>query len=45
MDLYRDFEEMLSELSSANVRFLVVGGFAVAHHAEPRYAKDLDLWF
>jgi hypothetical protein len=44
MDLHRDYEEMLSELSSANVRFLVVGAYAVGYHSEPRYTKDLDLW-
>lgn len=44
MHLSRDFEEMLSALSSARVRFLVVGAHAVAYHAEPRYTKDLDLW-
>jgi len=26
------------------VRFLVVGGFAVAVHGIPRYTKDLDIW-
>jgi len=44
MDLNRDFEEMLSELSNANVRFLVVGAYAVGYHSEPRYTKDLDIW-
>jgi hypothetical protein len=44
MDLHRDFAEILSELSNEKVRFLVVGAYAVAFHAEPRYTKDLDLW-
>jgi len=44
MELHREFEEMLSELSDANARFMIVGAFAVAHHAEPRYTKDLDIW-
>lgn len=26
------------------MRFLVVGGFAVAVHGIPRYTKDLDIW-
>ena len=26
------------------MRYLVVGGFAVAAHGFPRYTKDLDLW-
>jgi hypothetical protein len=26
------------------VRYLVVGGYAVALHGHPRYTKDLDIW-
>jgi predicted nucleotidyltransferase len=26
------------------VKYLIVGGYAVAKHAEPRYTKDLDIW-
>jgi len=26
------------------VRYLVVGGYAVAFHGYPRYTKDLDVW-
>lgn len=40
----RDFRELVSALSSARVRYLVVGGYAVIEHTEPRYTKDLDLW-
>lgn len=31
-------------LDEHSVRYLVVGGFAVAVHGIPRYTKDLDLW-
>ena len=34
----------MSVLSSERVRYLVVGGFAVIEHTEPRYTKDLDIW-
>jgi hypothetical protein len=44
VDLNPDFAEMLSALLSAKARFLVVGAYAVAHHAEPRFTKDLDIW-
>ncbi|MBN1264370.1 MAG: hypothetical protein JXA25_02675 [Anaerolineales bacterium] len=30
--------------SSNNVRYLIIGGYAVIQYAEPRYTKDLDLW-
>lgn len=29
---------------AAEVRFLVVGAYAVIHYAELRYTKDLDVW-
>jgi hypothetical protein len=38
-----DFRDLLSALNAHRARFLVVGGYAVIHHAEPRYTKDLDL--
>jgi predicted nucleotidyltransferase len=27
-----------------NVKYLVIGGYAVVQYAEPRFTKDLDLW-
>jgi len=27
-----------------NVRYLVIGGYALVQYAEPRFTKDLDLW-
>lgn len=38
-----DYSELLRLLVEFNVRFLVVGGYAVMEYAEPRYTKDLDL--
>ena len=39
-----DFKELLNLLNEAEVRYLVVGGYAVIEHTEPRYTKDLDIW-
>jgi len=39
-----DFAAMLSALNAAGAEYMVVGGYAVAFHAEPRYTKDLDIW-
>jgi hypothetical protein len=39
-----DFKELLSLFKDFNVRFLVIGGYAVMKYTEPRYTKDLDLW-
>ena len=39
-----DFKDALGCLLDENVRFLVVGGYAVIHYTEPRFTKDLGLW-
>lgn len=44
MQFDRDFKELLECLAVREVRFLVVGGYAVAAHGHPRYTGDLDLW-
>lgn len=40
----QDFSDLFAELSAAGARYLLVGGYAIAIHARPRYTKDLDLW-
>lgn len=42
--LSRDFKEFIESLNASNVRYLVVGGYAVALHGYQRYTKDLDVW-
>ena len=39
-----DFKEFLQSLNANGVRYLVVGGYAVAMHGHPRYTKDIDIW-
>ncbi|MDA0813941.1 MAG: hypothetical protein O3C21_16320 [Verrucomicrobia bacterium] len=39
-----DFCELLRALCEREVKFLVVGGYAVIHYAQPRFTKDLDIW-
>ena len=39
-----DFKDLLKILNAHNVRYLVVGGYAVMKYTEPRYTKDLDIW-
>jgi hypothetical protein len=43
MELHPDFRDLLAELVRAGVRFALVGGYAVGHHAKPRATKDLDV--
>jgi predicted nucleotidyltransferase len=43
-ELNQDFKEFLQSLNANRVRYLIVGGYAVAIHGHPRYTKDLDIW-
>ncbi len=42
--LNQDFREFIQSLNANQVRYLVVGGYAVALHGYPRYTKDIDIW-
>jgi predicted nucleotidyltransferase len=44
MTLSPDFREFIRLLNENKVRYLIVGGYAVAFHGHPRYTKDLDVW-
>lgn len=39
-----DFTDLLKLFKDNGVKYLVIGGYAVVQHAEPRFTKDLDLW-
>jgi hypothetical protein len=39
-----DFVDLLRAFTEANVRFLVVGAYALALHGRPRATGDLDVW-
>jgi hypothetical protein len=40
----QDFKEFIESLNANLVRYLIVGGYAVALHGHPRYTQDLDVW-
>lgn len=42
--LSSDFKEFLKLLQENNVRYLLVGGYAVAFHGYPRTTGDMDIW-
>ncbi|HEX4960321.1 MAG TPA: hypothetical protein VF173_05755 [Thermoanaerobaculia bacterium] len=44
MNVSKDFEELFAFFNARKVKALIVGGFAVAFHAKPRFTKDIDLW-
>lgn len=39
-----DFEDLFAAFNAAEVRYLVVGAYAVTFHARPRFTRDLDVW-
>ncbi len=39
-----DFKELLNALNEYEVKYLVIGGYAVMLYTEPRFTKDLDIW-
>lgn len=41
--LSKDFKEFIELLNKNRVRYLVVGGYALAFHGHPRYTKDIDI--
>jgi hypothetical protein len=38
------FTELLSAFNENRVKYLIVGGYAAAIHAQPRATKDLDIF-
>lgn len=42
--LNQDFREFIQSLNDNRVRYLIIGGYAVAFHGHPRYTKDIDIW-
>ena len=40
----QDFVDLLRAFNAADVRFLVVGAYALAFHGRPRSTGDLDVW-
>jgi predicted nucleotidyltransferase len=43
MKIPQDFKELLLEFARADVEYVLIGGYAVTYHCEPRATKDLDL--
>ena len=44
MFINSDFSELLKIFRDKQVKYLVIGDYAVVQHAEPRFTKDLDIW-
>lgn len=44
MELDQDFNEFVALLATHDVRYMIVGGYALAAHGLPRATGDLDAW-
>jgi Nucleotidyltransferase of unknown function (DUF6036) len=42
--MYQDYKDLLSAFHAHGVKYLIVGGYAVIFHAQPRFTRDLDLF-
>jgi len=42
--MFQDFKDLLSVFNAHGVKYLIVGGYAVSFHAQPRATKDLGLF-
>ena len=41
--MHLDYRKLLFILNECGVKYLIVGAYAVAVHAQPRATKDLDI--
>ena len=44
MKLEKDFSDFVELLNRHSVEYMVVGGYALAFHGEPRFTGDMDIW-
>ena len=42
--MHQDYKDLLSAFQSHGVKYLIVGGFAVIYHSQPRFTNDMDLF-
>jgi len=43
MNVFEEFRQLVLELEKQAVRYVLVGGVAMAFYAEPRFTRDIDL--
>lgn len=43
MNVFEEFNSLVKELETRNVRYALVGGVAMAFYTEPRFTRDIDL--
>ena len=45
MNIQKDFEKLLELLTKHKVKYMIVGGYAVAFHGYPRFTNDIDIFY
>lgn len=43
MNVFEEFKRLVVELEKQSVRYVLVGGVAMAFYSEPRFTRDIDL--
>jgi hypothetical protein len=43
MNVFQEFKRFVLEFEKQKVRYALVGGVAMAFHAEPRFTRDIDI--
>ncbi len=44
IELPQDFKEFLKLLNEKEIKYLLIGGYAVGYHGYPRATNDMDIW-
>ena len=44
MEVQQDFKELLGLFNKYGVKYIIVGGYALAFHGAPRYTGDIDIF-
>jgi len=44
LEINKDFMKLLRVFAKVDVRYLLVGAFAVEYHGQPRTTRHMDLW-
>ncbi len=44
MNLSQDFKEFIELLNGQEVKYLIIGGYAVGFHSRPKFTNDIDIW-
>ena len=44
MNIPKDFKEFIELLNENKVEYLIVGGYAVGFHSQPKFTQDIDFW-